>query len=767
VRKEMPIKRFLIISLAFAAAAFAQSSPYSNGRGARAISQEIREIRNPSVYLLIAVAPGFEDLASIAKFKIGSGAAVSVVFVTNGEDISSDLNGEMFYQLASRRKEEAYQALSYLGVQPYFLNIPVNEFSPGSNCFEPTTGFAKVLDGRLDSLIEQIKPDVIVIDRDPLSGTGISPRLSYLRDLVERNIRRRVGSSLWNVKRLFIQVNEGRGINLRVGEKDKIWAESYVKMAHDADGFYASLKYQSSIWDKSELHRYVQLFPKTASSTLPMDKGLPKIGAELKRLLPIIRSTLSLQRISSTERQLAMLHGTIASVDAFISRYEYSIGKSDLRVLSTWKSALERLRCTILRVSIPYSVSDTVVTPIQLFFLRFGELAASFDKGKTQIFFPGVIQKQWIVDEAQNSAYNWKDSVEFRVLSPKSIQLNSPETPEGFEALQVRTPFVFIIVHRDSNPNHDFMFRAEIPLIIAPIRSVEVLTPRVAMLRDADIRVRFASNTRDKSGGAFYVSDSLVSSSEKRVELPGKNYILTDTLPLIWKDTSLAVPRKVEIFASGNIPIGSFVIRNLDVKSDVSRQVGLCSVVENGPVLTALRRLGVSTRSIGAAESRDENLSDYSAIIIDQFSLRKFVSSSVTRTSIEQWIRKGGKLIILPQYGVDVNAFPFMNHVGFAYLPVVGCGAEINIDSTEKVFRVPNEINKNAFVSDPFVISYGRITNWAGESSKALIWSGAQVLLSERTIGKGAIFYCALNLYPKLLEIDQNSYRLLANLLNY
>ncbi len=124
-------------------AAYAQQSPYFPRNGAKAAAEDLRQIKNPSVYLVIALAPGFEDRASIANFRIGTGASVAVAYVTNGEDIPSDLNGEMFYQLAARRKEEAYQALSYLGVQSYFLNIPVNEFSNSSSCFHPTTALTK------------------------------------------------------------------------------------------------------------------------------------------------------------------------------------------------------------------------------------------------------------------------------------------------------------------------------------------------------------------------------------------------------------------------------------------------------------------------------------------------------------------------------------------------------------------------------------------------------------------------------------------------
>jgi len=185
----MSLKRCVELLFTMISAAYAQQSPYFPRTGANAAAEILREIKNPSVYLVVALAPGFEDRAAIANFRIGTGADVAVAYMTNGEDIPSDLNGEMFYQLASRRKEEAYQALSYLGAQSYFLNIPVSHFPNGNSCFYPTTAITKMLNDRLDSVVTQIKPDVIVLDRDPLSVSKESARFTYLRQLIVNNLR--------------------------------------------------------------------------------------------------------------------------------------------------------------------------------------------------------------------------------------------------------------------------------------------------------------------------------------------------------------------------------------------------------------------------------------------------------------------------------------------------------------------------------------------------------------------------------------------------
>ncbi len=764
----MLFKCCLALFFAFVAAAHAQPSPYFPENGAQAAEQEIREIENPSAYLVIVIAPGFEDLASIANFRIGSGASVAVAYVTNGEDIPSDFNGEMFYQLASRRKEEAYYALSYLGVQSYFLNIPVNKFSAGAGCFHTTRELDEMLNSRLDSLISQIKPDIIVLDRDPLSGNEQSQRLAYLQNTIVENVRAKKSLSSWSVKRLFVQANgRDKMSDISVEQNDTVWSKSYLQMAHEAEQFYKSLRYQISLWDEGESHRYAQLYPEITKPPLPLDKGLPEFGKELKTLLPKVHSILSIERVTDRERRLAILGSVIAKVDAFIQHYEYSIDQNDLRVLTTWKLALEKLRCINLEVAIWCNVSDTVVTPIQVFFLGFGKLDTAFRKGDTQILFPGVIQKQWIVNEAQKNFYDWKDSAVFRVLSPRSIPLNSTETPQGFAAMQVRTPLIFILRHQDPNPNHSFMYRQVMPLIIAPFRSVEVLTPRVVIFHDTDIYVRFKSNVRDKAGGVFYVNDPIVSSPQKRVELRGKNYVITDTLPLIWKDTLLTAPHEVKIWAGQGISVGSFVVHPLDVKVGIKRKIGLCSAIENSPVQIALHRLGVAMTILDTANLSDKELPNYSVIIVDQFSFNKFLALSERLKSVEQWINEGGRLIILPQYVADQTNIFLGDEIRFSHLSMVGCNDKVIIDSTEKIFNTPNKIDERSFTGELFVISYGGMAREPSDSSKALIKSGVHALLLAKQIGQGTIFYCAVNLHPRLLDIDKTSYKLLANLLSY
>ena len=492
-------------------------------------------------------------------------------------------------------------------------------------------------------------------------------------------------------------------------------------MAREAEKFYESLRYQIPLWKEGGTHRYVQRYPAKVRLPLPLDKELPELGVQLTALLPAIHSINSIDRLPSGEKKLELLRSVIAQIDALAQRHEQAMNPTDSRVLAAWKLGVEKLRCQILGVAIPYTISDTIVTPVQVVFLRFGALDGLLSNGRTEILFPGVIQKQWVVNESQNNFYPLKDTAQLRLLSPRSISLNSTETPQGFGAMEMRTPLVFIVAHEDSDPNRNFMYREEIPLIIAPFRSVEVLSPRVVMNRDTAIDVRFRSNVRDKTEGAFYVNDAVVSSLRKQVELQGKNSAVTDTLSLRWKDTLLTAPREVTVRAGRGNSVGNFLVQSLDVKVNAKTMVGICSAIENSPVQIALRRLGVVTTLFNPANFSNNELQNNSVIIVDQFSLGKFLALGERLNSLEQWLGRGGRLIILPQNGLErVHRFP-VNDITFTQWSQGDCKEKLFIDSSDSTFRLPNKIDESGFTGDQFAILYCEITKKTSDNAKVLI----------------------------------------------
>ena len=151
---------------------------------------------------------------------------------------------------------------------------------------------------------------------------------------------------------------------------------------------------------------------------------------------------------------------------------------------------------------------------------------------------------------------------------------------------------------------------------------------------------------------------------------------------------------------------------------------------------------------------------------MDQFSFNKFLGFGRQLDSMEQWLRHGGSLVILPQYGTErIN--PFLgNEITFTDPSAGDCKEDVFIDSTDALFQFPNMIKESSFTEEPFAISYSGLADKKSGDSKVLMKSGTRVLILEKHLEQGRILYCAMNLFPMLLDLHKGSYELLANLIS-
>jgi hypothetical protein len=739
-------------------------SPYFTELGRNAIVQQAQDLKNSSVILVIAFAPGFEDLPTIAYYRIGRGSSVAVAYITNGEYLPSIGNDDSFYQLAGKRKEEAYQATSSVGAESYFLNIPVAEVSAGQSTLPLPPELEALLRAKIDTVLELVKPDVVVLQRDPFSFNDDTPRFAFLKNTITKILTHHSTSSQWMIGRIFIQSRPGRRtLHVPVDQKNSLWTKSYMVIGEEARENYGSLKPLLPLLEKFESHDYQLFFPSVSKQLGAMDSGLPVLGHELQSVYSALQQAVSFGNDFDREKILDDVTIVIGQIDALISRSERSLNRSDLRVLSEWKLGLERLRCSVLGINIRTAVSDSVVTPVQLFFFRMEMDTALFSHGEARILFPGVVEKKWIADEKQNTFYPLGKTNEFRIVTPHSIPYTSPETAEGFRALQVRAPFTFMIVHHDSDPAQNFMYRKEIPLTIAPPRSVEVLTPNVVAHRDSILCVRFRNNTRDPIAGVIYLDDPFVSSPHRTVKLPSKNYVLIDTVSLHWKDTTFSGIRETSLQAGPAVQFGKFYYHSLDVKTELREKIGLYSIADHPILQTAFLRLGVFPDKCDTTADLPGKLFSLSTLVIDELSLGSFVGSQYRDSILQQWLKAGGQMIVFPQYGFSDRS------VTFGFLPIINAAEAMAIDTTDELFQFPNHINEDDFQGTSVPLSFGGLKFSDGKSAHVLLRSkrGNEPLLAVEPVGKGKIIYVALNMDAQFLAVQKWAYKLLSNLLSY
>ncbi len=143
-------------------------SPLLPDTGQLAVVQKKIDLRGGLVVLSIAIAPGFEDMPTLAYFRLKKGAEIGCVYITNGEDFPDYEFGKNAYETAKQRKEEAYQAMSLLNGEAFFLNVPA------FICLSIEDDTAEIREYflKLDKVISEMKPDVILLNSDYIFSKG-------------------------------------------------------------------------------------------------------------------------------------------------------------------------------------------------------------------------------------------------------------------------------------------------------------------------------------------------------------------------------------------------------------------------------------------------------------------------------------------------------------------------------------------------------------------------------------------------------------------
>ena len=289
--------------------------------GSAAVHQRTLDLKSNLHVLSIALQPGFEDLASLAYFRMGKGAKVMSVYATNGEGGESDVRSEYPPQLAAVRREEAAKALRHLGGEVYFLNLV--DIPSAVNTEEIREQWhADSVQNRLMKIISQFRPDLILIARDQESE-GPSVRWKVLVEDVLRSVERlrfQIGDTppkelppfaRWTVNRVLSDDGTGMGVGLPIATSHTVWKKTYDVFAKEAAQQYASMQLQRSQWNTAKRVLYQTVYPKGAKKLRTPDEGLPEVvPAELQPIKLLVdkvvlgASTLSEAQASSRPRAL-------------------------------------------------------------------------------------------------------------------------------------------------------------------------------------------------------------------------------------------------------------------------------------------------------------------------------------------------------------------------------------------------------------------------------------------------------------------------------
>jgi hypothetical protein len=735
-----------------------QAQPLLADTSDAALMQSQKDLQGGAVVLSIALAPGFEDLSTLAYYRLNKGAEIKCVYITNGEDIPNYENGSDALETAKIRKEEAFQAMNVLNGEAYFLNIPA-----AASLVQPLdAGKFESSWKRLDTIIADTKPDIILLHLDYPWLQAESRRLAALQRELKQILKRLKTQGQWSDASVFLQTQETkRGSLIPTDRQDEWRKESYRQLGEEIQRNYKSMGAVFHNLKNAFPSSYFPIYPSNAHDIESLTDQLPFVPSGLKTFASSLKKNPLQSPKVSMEMKLVFLQNIISRLDSVINRHRQTLQLREQRLLRYWKDAAEGARCVLRNVSIPYALTDDRVTALQVFFVRIGSFGAWYNTGKTSVLFPGVIQKEWILDYRQDYTYPLKPDTTWLIVSPKIFPLTSPSVDDGYQAAQVRRKFTMMVIHEEDQSFKNFLYQRDIMLRSVPRQSIEILTPVVAANRDSTIIVRITNNLFNAMDGVIQADDSLVTLPAHQIRLKPKSSEI-DTLAFTWKRYQTS-DHEVILKSKKGRSIGKFISKGITLKTNDDRAVGVITSIASSPLLSALHRIGYPAAVLDLSDR--QCFEHVNTIIMDEQSAPLVDIHSEAGQRLKTWLTSGGHLIVLPQYGS--RALVPDDSVVFRYGHAIISSDSISLDTVGRIFHSPNHVDFTRWSNKESAIAYGDIR--LEQHTTAIIPLQSRrtkiPLMVIRPYGRGVIQYLALNLHPQLLTVQAEAYKFLVNIL--
>jgi len=772
---RMCLRYYFCAALAFPLAAVSQNLVQRIQRPSQIVfQQQARELEGAFDVMMISLQPGYEDASVLAYFRQVRGAKVVSVYVTNGEEGESDNSSLYPHQLAGLRRSEAYSLNKALDCEIHFLNLP-DIISPSD-----TTRIRKIWDrdqlvSKLSTLLSQYHPDVVLLSRDPLGGST-SPLLTLLRRDLLAAERRAALFYRWPVNRVFLEGGAGKTFRVPLEKKNPANGKSYEEIGETLLGEYSSLSVQRKNWTK-RTSAYSLIHLETGSMVRFMDEGLPRPSSRdlrstealLKGFLKQFAGFFPEQGDTSAQR-LVLNHLTVLmdSLDRGIAQ-SGRLTWRDTKKLVHWKSNLERVRNTILGVSVSFALTDTVVAPLQLSFLSIDSVAGIHSPGTTEIYFPGV-QQQWVINEGLESRLPLTFHTTYRLLSPRTDKFDLPLSEYWADKEKFVKPFYFLILHRAADRVFNFSWRQRLDIFSAPKFVVEVLTPFIRVRQGEQVRLRLTNNSRDGVRDSIYIADSLGISGKKQFRLSQKGAQDAATLTLTWKN---GIPNGTFVLPVliDKQHVASVVARKFDVQVDSLRPVAIVSSFPTSPLVVSLQRLGMTPVVYDADSFNGVSPEQAKVLFLDHrvFSLRPKLLSQ--RKILGEYVQQGGHLVVLSQDANAWNDSKLWEGIWTERTNALHPDCRVLQSDRTSLFKSPNKLTKETWQDWLFSLGSNRLSGADAKDDAVLLTAlsgkGRFPLIVSRVIGSGRITYVDLDLHHQLLNLHEGAFRLLANLVSF
>ncbi len=710
------------------------------------------ELRSGGRVTMVALAPGREDVAMAAHYRLILGARVQLAFLTNGESTTYPGAGYP-NQVAADLRRRAYELSESLQAEHVFLNLPDIDAARDTMVvranWDPDT-----VQARLFRILQSFQPDLVVLNGFERVETPPVVKDEVLSN-VQAAVRRLRSGRIWSLPAIAIA---------DLGQRRR----SPSTIMKDLDAPYTSLRPWIPISEPN--YSTVPGFPRTSLRsvsdpgkllTVPRPKAIAEEDSMLRSLGQEIGRWKAPPKGKTADRIISRLVQALAHVDLWIQSHPRE-ADPERRILLDKRLALESLRVKLLGIVPYWRVSDSVLTNLQLTYITIDSIRGLDRSGDTQVYFP-MVQQQWILNEGNDNKAAFVPGQPYRIISSRNIAYDLPRELNGLERSHYRTPWHFFIVHRASVPERSFSMRLDAGFLGAPRFSADVLTPIVRAIDGESVVIRLTNNSRDGVRDTLSVLEPLVRSTKMYFRMNAKGTVEYDTLRLSfdpdfpWGTHFVSVGVRMDELAR-------FLVRKFDVATSTRHTVAVLARGPGDPTAHAVRSLGVRMRLIDPSSVAAADLSGCDVAVVPEYAFTIVGSGGLE--ALKGFVSNGGRCVVLQQNPADVSRLPNIADLRATWTGEYDTTAILSLDTLQRVWSTPNKIRSDPW--DGWVFRRASLRLHVPDNAAeilATVGSDRSAAVIRWKIGAGVMMYVNLNLGHQLLNVHPTSYQFLANLL--
>jgi hypothetical protein len=639
---------------------------------------------------------------------------------------------------------------------------------------------------RLEKLLTDLRPDVILVPRDWAIAKESPKRIFFVR-LLLRSLKRleptkaqlKAGGAdemfRWNVDRVMLETGSKGGITVPVDRIHPLWKKSYATIGDEAASLYASLKVQRRQWYGSGSARspiaYETIYPLPARTLKAIDEGLPRpvpsaiqgLDREISGLARMIGGGMLAAAVRS--EALRRVGAVIDSVEDRLMR-PMELTSQSRKICMQWKLALENLRVGLLGISVNVKLDPMILTERQVSLLTIESITGTQPGDSIWVYFP--FAGQWFVNEATTKMLPLRLKEYYRLLSPAGLDHDLPAASDGLRQTTVGKTLTFFVMGKSALRDHNFVYRCSPRVLYSERFSTEVLTPIVRMVPHERLMVRLTNHSRDGVRDSVHVDDTLAVSDKKEFRINTKDQSEMDTLALQWRrslpEGTYLVPVNISIKT-----VARFAARQFDVRTDSSRTVALITGIDASPTGETLRRLGIRYNELRDVHSLSVGLRDSRVAIVDRRAMSLVDGLSSERQILRQFVESGGHLIVLAQDAGVWNTAPLVEGLQLEPTDALEEAFEVESEPNSRLVTSPNRITWQDWEAWLFRRAHNFVSGPALKTAVIPLKSKNEKnpLVAEWSFGSGTLTYVDLALQSQLLNVHPGAFRLLANLISY